>query len=231
MTAASEWRVEIRAGDAASLHAWGPPDRPSRVVRVLEVDRPALVLGSGQRQLDIDDRTAAAAGIEVVRRGSGGGAVLLVPGEHVWFDVWLPAADPLWVDDVVEAAGWLGEAWARVASGLGLDPVVVHLGPVSATKWSALVCFAGRGPGEVFVGDEQQKLTGVSQRRTREWVRMQVMVHRRWDAAATFRLLVGDPAVRRDAVEAHATTVAVVGEADVTTGFVDTIRSIEPPSG
>ena len=38
------------------------------------------------------DVACAAPGVEVVRRRSGGGAVLLVPGEVVWFDVVVPVA-------------------------------------------------------------------------------------------------------------------------------------------
>ncbi len=192
------------------------------MLRVLEVDAPAVVIGSSQRETDVDRRAAEAAGVEVVRRGSGGGAVLLLPDEHVWVDAWLPAGDPLWVDDVVRAGEWMGEAWARSAVTLGFEAehVAVHRGRVRASAWSAQVCFAGRGPGEVFVSPEGQKLTGLSQRRTRDWIRQQVLVHRRWDAAATFALLAGDPGARRRAAEAHAETVATVGAADAVAALV-----------
>ena len=58
---------------------------------MFEVDRPALVLGSTQRAEVVDERACADAGVEVVRRRSGGGAVLLEPGAVVWFDVVVPA--------------------------------------------------------------------------------------------------------------------------------------------
>ena len=47
------------------------------------------------------------------------------------------------------------------------------------TAWSAAVCFAGVGPGEVL-GAAGAKVVGISQRRTRTWARFQTMVHLRW---------------------------------------------------
>ena len=47
------------------------------------------------------------------------------------------------------------------------------------SDWSALVCFAGLGPGEVTL--DGQKLVGLSQRRTRDGVRIQGLLHRRSD--------------------------------------------------
>ncbi len=47
------------------------------------------------------------------------------------------------------------------------------------TAWSAEVCFAGTGPGEV-VDATGAKLVGISQRRTRHSARFQTMLHRRW---------------------------------------------------
>ena len=50
-----------------------------------------------------------------------------------------------------------------------------------------MVCFSGRGPGEVFSGDK--KVVGLSQRRTRDWIRFQTLVHRRFSAESTAALL------------------------------------------
>ena len=55
------------------------------------------------------------------------------------------------------------------------------------TEWSSLVCFAGRGPGEVFV--DARKAVGISQRRTRDGARFQCAIHRRWDPATLVGLL------------------------------------------
>jgi len=181
------WAVRRATGAAGELHA-RPFDGPvEAALHVLDVDRPALVLGSAQRG-DVADRGAcAAAGVEVVRRRSGGGAVLLDPGETVWLDVELPRDDPRWVDDVGRAAWWVGEVFAGALDGLGVPDLAVHRGRLEPGRWGALVCFAGLGPGEVTSGGA--KVVGISQRRTRCGARFQCAVPRRWDPARLAALL------------------------------------------
>lgn len=182
----TDWTVERREGSAAALHdrALGP-DLVRRVV-LLEVTRPALVLGSTQRDTDADGLAADAFDVEVCRRRSGGGAVLLVPGMTTWIDVEIPKGDPTWDDDVGRATHWLGRAWVDAVSTFGLQPAV-HTGGVLETPWARKVCFGGLGPGEVTVGG--RKLVGISQRRTRDGARFQCVVHRRWDPVPILGLL------------------------------------------
>jgi lipoate-protein ligase A len=149
-------------------------------VLVLEVDRPALVLGSTQSDDIVDHAAATRLGIEVVRRRSGGGAVLLQPAGTVWVDVELPRDDLLWDDDVGRASWWLGDAWARALAAVGVEPGEVHRGGLARAPGRDLVCFAGLGPGEVTVGGA--KAVGISQRRTRDGARFQCAVPRTWDA-------------------------------------------------
>jgi lipoate-protein ligase A len=166
----SAWQVERVRGSASAFHARVPTGR-RREAWWLDVDRPALVLGSAQPDATVDREACAAAGVEVVRRRSGGGAVLLVPGSCVWLDVVVPRSDRLWDDDIGRAMWWLGEVWAAALAGLGVDGVAVHRGPLRHTPWSRLVCFDSLGAGEVTVG--ARKAVGISQRRTREWARLQ----------------------------------------------------------
>ena len=149
-----------------------------------EVTRPALVIGSAQPLATVDVAACEAAGVEVVHRRSGGGAVLLVPGEVVWFDVLVPRGHLRWDDDIGRAAWWLGEA---VRTATGRAEAVVHTGPLVRRGWSSVVCFAGLGPGEVTV--DGAKLLGVSQRRTRDGARLQCAIYRHWDPAALVGLL------------------------------------------
>lgn len=197
-----DWLVEHRAGGAEQLHHRDVP--PHRCLVVCQVERPALVIGSTQDVATVDEAALRRAGVELARRRSGGGAVLLVPGEHVWVDVVVPSGDPLWLDDVEAATWWVGETFARVVQGLvgrqGADRerggVQVHRRGVSDRAAGRLVCFGAAGPGEVLV--DGSKLVGISQRRTRHAARFQCVLHRRWRPGATLDLLAADAV---DAVE------------------------------
>jgi len=183
------WRIERRAGTAARLHAPWPEDAgpADRVASLCAATVPAVVLGSSQDDRVVDARRAAAAGIEVARRRSGGGAVLVVPDGQVWLEVWLGREDPLWDDDIVHGARWLGELWRTVLEDLGAAPLALHGGRAVVTEWSPFVCFAGIGPGEVLAGSA--KVVGVSQRRTRQGARFSSMAPLRWDPTALVAVL------------------------------------------
>lgn len=196
MTEGGPWSVESSTGSAADFHARPVPRDTGRAVWIFAVTRPALVLGSTQDPSSVDRDAAAAAGIEVVRRRSGGGAVLLDPGGAVWLDVVLPAGDPLWDDDVGRAFSWLGAAWGAALTVLGHDAAVQHLA-APPTTWSRLVCFAGLGPGEVVVGG--RKAVGLSQRRTRTSARFQCAAHLRWDPDRLLGLFALSPPQRAEA--------------------------------
>jgi lipoate-protein ligase A len=180
------WTVERLRGDAAALH-----DRPlgpdvARRVSVMELARPALVLGSTQRETDADTIALDAFDVELAKRRSGGGAVLLIPGQTLWIDVELARGDSLWNDDVGRASHWLGGAWVVALAELGVR-AHMHAGGIIETPWSRKVCFGGLGPGELSV--EGHKLVGISQRRTRDGARFQCVVHRKWDPVPILGLL------------------------------------------
>lgn len=163
--------------------------------------RQTLVLGSSQRDDDLNREELAAREIDVARRRTGGGAVLVSSSDVIWFDVVLDASDPLWNADVRRSFEWLGEACRSALSSLGVD-AVMHDGPLVRTTWSPRVCFAGLGPGELTV--DGRKAVGISQRRTRGSARFQVAVLRRWDPASYRRLFIGSPADSDEANSDHA---------------------------
>ncbi len=156
------------------------------VVRTLAA--PVLVLGSAQRDEVVD--TGAHAGVSVVRRRSGGGAVLVQPGGTLWVDVTVPAGDPLWDADVRKSFHWLGELWTAALRAMGVN-AVWHSGGLETTPWSRLVCFAGLGPGEVTVAG--RKVVGLSQRRTRAGSLFQCLALLEWDPATLVGLLALSP--------------------------------------
>ncbi len=151
-----------------------------------------------------------AAGVEVVRRRSGGGAVLVGPGSVVWVDLVVAATDPLWSVDVGRSMWWVGEAWAEALEAAGLGDVSVWKGPMLRTAWSSLVCFAGLGPGEV-IDNARRKLVGIAQRRTRHGALFQCACVLRWDPEALLQLLTLGEDQRRTASHEVAGTAIGVG--------------------
>ncbi len=193
------WEVERHREPPARFHARELPPAAARAVWVCEPDGAALVLGSTQPETVADAAACAAAGVDVVRRHSGGGAVLVVPGEVVWLDVIVPAGDPLWDVDVGRAFHWLGDTWAAALAAMGVEAVVHRHGLLEA-PWSRLVCFAGVGAGEVLT-PAGAKVVGLAQRRTRAAARFQCAALLRWDPAALVGLLALPPEDRALATE------------------------------
>ena len=218
----TRWSVERRIGDAATLHAFEPPSDPQPTLVVADLQRAALVLGSTQPVDVVDRERARERGLDVVRRRSGGSSVVLVPGAHVWIDVWVPAGDPLWVDDVAAAAVPVGEAWVAALARSGWTGLTVHRAGSESAPWSDLVCFAGRGPGEVITADGR-KLVGLSQRRTRDWIRLQCLVHRRWsavEAVAALALGADDRAAAEFALREAVAAVGAIDESGLVAGLI-----------
>lgn len=185
------YRLERSRSTAMAFHARSVPDPASRVVWWHDVTAPALVLGSTQSE-DIADLDACRrAGVEVVRRRSGGGAVLLRPGHVTWIDVIVPRDAPGWADDVHGPMAWLGRHLAAVLEELLPGRrVSVHEGPMVTTPWSSLVCFDGFGAGEVLL--DGHKVVGISQRRTRHAARLQCCWYQQYDPADLLGLLAPD---------------------------------------
>jgi lipoate---protein ligase len=218
---AAGWRVEV-VRDGIGERVGARPAGERRVV-VYDVGRPVLVLGSSQRDDVVDWARVGKRGVEVVRRRSGGSAVLVESGAAVWVDVTIPADDALWEHDVGRAFHWVGAAWTEVLTRAG---VVCgwYDGPMRKTSWSAWVCFAGLGPGEVTV--DGRKVVGLSQRRTREAVLFQCCAALRWEPERLLDLLALEDAERaRGAVELAGVAAGIGPGIDLVGGLVDALGS------
>jgi lipoate-protein ligase A len=161
-----------------------------RRVVLRDVVEAAVVIGSAQPSSVVDADRASRRGVSVVRRRSGGAAVLLQPGAQVWADLWVPRDDPLWALEPRASAAVAGEWWARAlgaASLAGAGGLSVHRGGSVPAPGSDVVCFAGVGPGEVV--QEGRKVVGLAQWRSREGVLVHGCAYRRWDPEPLIDLL------------------------------------------
>jgi lipoate-protein ligase A len=198
-------RLAGRAGELHAIDPWAPGDHAAVTgaeVWVLTASRPAVVLGSRQGMSTIDLAACDRVGIDVTRRRSGGGMVLVEPQQMTWIDVLVPA-------DVLASMRWCGERWRRaLAVVVGFeDAGVAEAASMSCGPLSSLVCFAGVGHGEVVTADGA-KLVGISQRRTRDGCRFQCAVHHRWRPDVLAPLLAAGH--RADAAALDAVAVATI---------------------
>ena len=179
---AASWIVDQWVGSAATLPARPLLSDGRRRISQLTVRGPAIVLGSTTPEVEPPGGLSwGGESVEFARRRSGGGLVWLHPDESTWIDVFVPRGDPLHDDDVGRSFGWLGSALADAFASFGVA-AVVYSGLHDPGSGGGFVCFEGRGPGEVLVGEK--KLVGISQRRTRAGSRFQCVWYRRWQLGA-----------------------------------------------
>ena len=210
------YRLLRSRSTAADFHARLVPDPAHCEIWQHDIVSPALVLGSTQDESIVDRDACRRAGVDVVRRRSGGGAVLLVPNEVTWLDVIVPVGATGWSDDVHGPMVWLGRHVANsIAAVTGSTDVVVHEGAMQSTVWSRLVCFDGIGAGEVLVGG--RKLVGLSQRRTRHVARLQCCWYSTYDPTPLVELLVPHERPPLDALAPVACVPATTADAIVAT--------------
>ena len=195
--------ADLLAGSERLLAAVGAGGLPA--LRWYVTPQPALVLGVGQPRDDFDAAACQRAGLPIVRRSSGGTAVLADDG-LLNLDVALPAAHPLGHRDVVRAYAWLGSALTRALGRLGWAACVVR--PEEARRDTAALraderpgatllrrtCFGGRSPYEVLVAG--RKVVGLCQVRRRAGTLYQVGILLGFDAARLASLLCGSAAER-----------------------------------
>lgn len=207
------------AGGAAEFHARSLPEQALPQLWWFTPERSAVVLGSTQDPTILDTDACDRMGLDVVKRRSGGGIVLVGATSTLWLDVLVPRGHRLWDDDVARASWWVGETWAEVLRKHVVDDVSIHRGPMLTSDLARLVCFAGRGPGEVFVGPS--KAVGISQRRTRDWSRFQCALSLHWDGPRHAAVLLDPPAASLEGLG----TDLVLDVDEVTRRLTDAFRS------
>jgi lipoate-protein ligase A len=138
----------------------GPP-----ILRFYTWSPPALSLGYGQRiETDVDLERCRALGVDVVRRPTGGRAVL--HDHEITYSVVIREDDPLASMGVLASYLTISRALIRGLSHLGVTAELIPLrGPVAAANHEVSpVCFVMPSSYEVAVGG--RKIIGSAQRRT-----------------------------------------------------------------
>ena len=176
--------------------------RAEASVTVVRPRGDALVLGSSQSEEIIDSALCEMP----LRRRRGGGGVVLVSSGDLWVDWWIPSGDPRWRGDARESSQLAGQWWASALAPFVDEALVVHAGGLEGDASHRLVCFAGRGPGEVFAGG--RKVVGVTQWRVREGVFLSSMVPAR-DARGVLACLRDVPSGLAESLDHH--TVSTLG--------------------
>jgi lipoate-protein ligase A len=142
------------------------------VWRLWGYQTPGLVLGCSQRNAVSTNPAREHAGIDVVSRQAGGGAVLVGP----WMlsaSVVLPNAHALISGNLVASYRWLGEMYASLLQDLGIAahaiaPEEARELQQAASAELAWACYGGFSPWEVVVG--RKKIVGLAQVRRRTGV-------------------------------------------------------------
>lgn len=164
---------------AAEEQAWNERrlSRPVRapLIAAWRYRTPAVVLGCLQRPNAAMNAAARAAGIALVERRSGGGAVLAGP----WLlgvSVVLPRDHPLVVASITDSYRWFGEAHAAALRRAGIEcqAVCAATAPAVARNWRSppagttmqWACFGTLSPWEVMTAGGR-KLVGLAQ--VRRW--------------------------------------------------------------
>ena len=142
---------------SAVAEGWAPP-----ALRLYAWSPPCLSLGRNQPLADVDLEACRAAGVEVVRRPTGGKAILHT--DELTYSIALAAGDPRAAADVMEG-------YRRLSEGLlaGLRRLGVDAGPAShSDPWESEAgpaCFEVPSNHEITAGG--RKLAGSAQWRAR----------------------------------------------------------------
>jgi lipoate-protein ligase A len=166
---------------------------------VVRLGEPTLVLGSSQSVKILDRHKVGSLALR--RRRGGGGLVLLQP-DDLWVDWWIPSTDARWSPDVRASSLRVGGWWREVLAKHVQGEVSMHEGALEGELAHRVVCFAGRGPGEVFVKD--RKAVGLAQWRVREGIFLTSVLHAT-SSNSVVDLLVDPPAGLLMALDHHVT--------------------------
>jgi len=184
---------------------------------VVRTQEPVIVMGSMQERTLLREDVR----YEVRRRRGGGGMVLLQP-DDLWIDWWIPAGDERWREDVHQSSQQAGLWWQSALANAGYI-TQLHDGGIEGEVDARVLCFAGKGPGEIFF--EDRKLVGVTQWRVREGIFLSTVLHQ-GDSDYLARSLRESPQDLTQAIQHHSANSIGLTDGE---GIVQHLREISGP--
>jgi lipoate-protein ligase A len=200
-----QWRLIIdspamgaynMAVDEAILRAVAAGVEPP-TLRLYAWQPPCLSLGYGQRGREVDFERLAARGWHLVRRMTGGRAILHT--DELTYSVTLPLDHPLAQQDIVESYRQISEALLAALRALGAQPAADKL--AEGVKSSDPVCFETPSHYEITV--EGRKLVGSAQARKHGGLLQHGTLPLTGDIARICDALVYKDEMGREAAKAH----------------------------
>jgi lipoate-protein ligase A len=162
---------------------------------------PALSLGRGQHHEDVDASAVAQAGYGLVRRPTGGRAILHI--DELTYSIAAPADEPRVAGGIVESYRRLSEGITLGLTSLGIPNIVADQRAKNRRRRGA-VCF--EVPADYEITSDGKKLVGSAQMRIRDAVLQHGAIPLQGDIARICALLTARP--QPDRVRARATTIA-----------------------
>jgi lipoate-protein ligase A len=192
-----------------------------------------LSLGMAESIGDLDQTAAASANLRLLRRPSGGAAVLHL--DQIAWSLALPAGHALAPGDIVESYRLQSEIALQLCRRLEIDARAVPPAEARAPLPDpvlGLACFGGLAPYEIVVGDPPRKLIGWGQVRRRGVVMHHAVMSRRFDAFALARVLDADTTRLGIALEGRVTDLAQAAGRPVALGaLLDALHASHRAAG
>ncbi|MCY3779856.1 MAG: biotin/lipoate A/B protein ligase family protein [Chloroflexi bacterium] len=151
------WNMAV---DSAIVDAVSAGKQPP-TLRLYGWDPFCLSLGYGQRLRDADLRSLSASGWDIVRRPTGGKAIL--HGDELTYSLCMPINHPLSSGDVVESYRRISVGLLRALESLGLSASARRQGSSARHRAAGPVCFEQSSHYEIVV--DGRKLIGSAQLR------------------------------------------------------------------